>query len=362
ISCATSSPRSSPQGRCSRRHSSRYASVPISPARMAAESIASWKRGASSRAARARPSLAVTCAGMSRHQMTVSSGTGGLCDEALERRAEVAVAGSPTLVGEPEIGRGILGPAVESSVVGLREVHEPAVVAEHHRLELRVPVEPEAAHDERLEVTGEEVGQVEGRGLVLVHCVPGVVSGEEAVAVRAGQPLHVVLSQDDVERAAGSAVGIGDEDALVAAGELGELRVDRRRDPLGSRVELGREAADVDLRPPVELDDGEDLPCDRAAREDEDARLGARARVGDLVVEQRRRGRHDAATAARRASTRACAVSAATAASRQYASAPTALPNSSLSGAPPTRTMYLSRKPFEDSSSITTFMYGIVVV
>ena len=61
-------------------------SVPISPARIAAASIASWKRGASWRAARARPSLAVTCAGMSRHQMTVSSGTGWLRDEALERR------------------------------------------------------------------------------------------------------------------------------------------------------------------------------------------------------------------------------------------------------------------------------------
>src|SRR4029079_3929898 len=143
----------------------------------------------------------------------------------------------------------------------------------------------------------------------------------------------------DVECAASAAVGVGHEDALVAAGELGELRVDRCRERRGSRVELGREAADIDVRPPVELDDGEDFPCDRAARQDEDARLGARARQGDLVVEQRRGGRHDAATAARRASTRACAVSAATAASRQYASAPTALPNSSLSGAPPTRTM-----------------------
>ena len=64
-----------PAARGSRRHSSRYASVPISPARIAAASIASWKRGGSSRAARVRPSFAVTWAGMSRHQMTVSSAT-----------------------------------------------------------------------------------------------------------------------------------------------------------------------------------------------------------------------------------------------------------------------------------------------
>ena len=43
--------------------------------------------------------------------------------------------------------------------------------------------------------------------------------------------------------------------------------------------------------------------------------------------------------AARRSSIRRRAVSAATPASRQYASAPTASPNSSFSGAPPTRTM-----------------------
>ncbi len=37
-------------------------------------------------------------------------------------------------------------------------------------------------------------------------------------------------------------------------------------------------------------------------------------------------------------------------------------PNSSFSGAPPTSTMYVSRRPFSASVSMTTFMYGIVVV
>jgi len=53
-----------------------------------------------------------------------------------------------------------------------------------------------------------------------VHRVPGVVPGEEAVAVSARQALDVVVVQHDVERAARAAVGVGDEDALVAAGEL----------------------------------------------------------------------------------------------------------------------------------------------
>ena len=40
-------------------------------------------------------------------------------------------------------------------------------------------------HDERLEVPREEIGQVVGAGLLLLHRVPRVVAGQEAVAVGA---------------------------------------------------------------------------------------------------------------------------------------------------------------------------------
>ena len=156
----------------------------------------------------------------------------------------------------------------------------------------------------------------------------------------ARQPLDTVPIQHPVEGAAGAAVRIGDEDALVAPGELGQLRIDRTRDLLRGRMELGRQAANVDVRPAVEADHGEHLARDRTAGEDEHLRPSG-GLEGDFLLEE-----VDAAAraqfafaAARRASTSACAVSAATAASRQYASAPTALPNSSFSGAPPTRTM-----------------------
>ena len=117
-----------------------------------------------------------------------------------------------------------------------------------------------------------------------------------------------------VERAGGAAVGVGDEDAVVAALELGQLRVDRGRDPRRRRVQLGGQAADVDVLPAVQVEDGEHLARDRPAGEDQHARI-VRGPERDLVLEERRG--HDAATAARRASTSACAVSAATAASRQ---------------------------------------------
>ena len=54
------------------------------------------------------------------------------------------------------------------------------------------------------------------------------------------------------------------------------------------RVELGRQAAHVDVRPPVELDHREHLAGDRAAREDE--HVGTLGRVErDLRLEQLRR-------------------------------------------------------------------------
>ena len=96
-------------------------------------------------------------------------------------------------------------------------------------------VELEALDDERVEVPREEVRQVEGRGLGVVHRLPLVVPGEEPVAVRAGEPLDVVRVQDLVELARRPAVGVGDEDALVRARELAQLRVDGgRRSSRGS--------------------------------------------------------------------------------------------------------------------------------
>ena len=130
-------------------------------------------------------------------------------------------------------------------------------------------VEPEAANHERVEVPREEVRQVEGRGLGVVQLLPGVVAGEEAVAVRAGQSLDSVQVEHLVELAAGAAVRVRDEHPLVAARELPQLRVHRGRDQLRPGVELRGKAADGHVLPAVQPDDGEHLARERAAREDE---------------------------------------------------------------------------------------------
>ena len=155
-------------------------------------------------------------------------------------------------------------------VLGLGEVDEPAVVAEVHRLELRMAVDPEPADHQPLEVPGEEVGQPEGGGLVLGQAGEVGPAGEELVAMGAGQPLHAFLGEDRVQQAAGAAVGIGDEDPLVAvAPSLADPRPNPRRDPAGPIVELGRQAGDVDVR--QRLGELDELARERPATDDQRA-------------------------------------------------------------------------------------------
>ena len=91
--------------------------------------------------------------------------------------------------------------------------------------QLRVAVDAEAADDEPLEVAGEEVGQVERAGLVVGQRANVGAAGEELVAVGAGQALDALVGEDRVEQAAGAAVGVGDEDPLVAVARAARIRV-----------------------------------------------------------------------------------------------------------------------------------------
>ena len=196
-------------------------------------------------------------------------------------------------------------------------------------------VELVAPHDQRLEMSREEIGQVEGGWVSVVEREPVGVPREEAIAVVAGKPLDAVLGEHGVQRSARAAVGVCDEHPLVRAGSRTELLVHRAGDEARGGVKFARQALHLDVRPSVQPDDGEYLAGYGAAGKHEHS--GRRGRSECLLVLEE--VGQVAAAAARRASTSACAVSAAIAASRQYASAPTARPNSSFSGAPPTSTM-----------------------
>jgi hypothetical protein len=83
-------------------------------------------------------------------------------------------------------------------------------------------------------------------------------------------------------------------------------------------VQLGRQALELDVCPAVQVADAHQLAGDGAAGDNQGC-WGIRVQDAFLIS--------------------SLAVSTAVAASRQYASAPMAAPNSSFSGAPPTSTM-----------------------
>ena len=144
-----------PRGRRRRAAGSRRHSLEVGVGADAARPASPRGRWRPGSADGARPCSSVapvlgrsTWAGMSRHQMTVSVGH----VRRLRRRAlgcdvaEVAEAGrgGARRRGPRRVGCGLRARAVELRVVGLGEVDEPPVVAEVHRQQLRVPVEPEA--------------------------------------------------------------------------------------------------------------------------------------------------------------------------------------------------------------------------
>src|SRR5262245_23967837 len=99
-------------------------------------------------------------------------------------------------------------------------------------------VEAEAADDQALEVPDEEVGQVERAGLIIGEGREGGATGVDLVAVGALESGDALAFEHPIEQAARAAVGVGDEDRVIALGA-------RTADP-------GRNGAGYALRPVVE--------------------------------------------------------------------------------------------------------------
>ncbi len=145
----------------------------------------------------------------------------------------------------------------------LREPDDLLVVAEVVVAQLGVAVEAETAHDDAVEAADEEVREEVRRRLVFrsVHLV----------AVRAVE----LLEPGEI----GSAVGVGDEHVVAVRGLL-----DRRADPLGTVVQLGRHRAHFEV-PPTPGGDPLHVQSEGSAGDDDMSRL----RLPDLVRTRSRR-------------------------------------------------------------------------
>ena len=300
-----------------------------------------------------RPLPAVTWAGMSRHEITVSSGTGTprARDELHERRLQLAVPGAALLEararGRRPRSRRARRARDRPSARG-RPAGRSCRTSSGSSSGCTSSFEP--PHHERLEVAGEKVGQVEGRrahppaSRPMRRCRRGSRSSEHpAGARRCVAPARC--------RGARRCRNRRRRRRRARSGPASSVSFASTAPAICSGVEwsfAGRQRTSTCVQP-LRPDHGEHLAGDRAAGEDQHVGRGGCVER-DLGLDEIgavdadlgcRQGLHRAqfVAVARRASTSACAVSAATAASRQYASAPTALPNSSFSGAPPTSTM-----------------------
>ena len=220
-----------------------------------------------------------------------------------ELRREFAVTGLAFLVFQTQPPGRRTRRRTELLVTRLHEIDQAPVVAEILLGQFRVAIEAEARDHQSLEVTHQEIRQVERAGFLVGERLEGLRAGEELVAVRARQSLDAFLRDDRIEQAARAAIGLGDVDLLVGATARADGVADGVRDLLGTVVQLRRQALHVEGRPAVRPLQRDDLAGEGAAGDDQDGR--------------RARHRSDQWAAARRAAISALAVSTATAASRQ---------------------------------------------
>ena len=73
-------------------------------------------------------------------------------------------------------------------------------------------VQAQPPTDQRLEMAGEEIGEIERAGLFLREGLEGLIAGIEGVAMRAVDAGHALLRQHPVELAAGAAIAIEEQD------------------------------------------------------------------------------------------------------------------------------------------------------
>ena len=91
-----------------------------------------------------------------------------------------------------------------------------AIGAEIVVAQLREAVEAEPLDHQRVEMPGEEIGQVERARLLLGQRRERLLAGKEGVAMRALDAPHAFLGEDAVEFAAGAAVAVEAEDLVVS--------------------------------------------------------------------------------------------------------------------------------------------------
>lgn len=171
----------------------------------------------------------------------------------IDRALEGAETGRSMLEAKSElIGCGAGQRLQDIQGVGrLGQQHEPRVVAEVEREELGMFGEAETLPDEQIEVTGEVVGEKERPEFLFVELSEVDRSGEELVAMVAGQPLDgaTVLPpavDGTVEGSTGSAIAVANEH-VIGDRYCVDHFLERRHDLVWSIVEASGQIRDGEV-------------------------------------------------------------------------------------------------------------------
>ncbi len=154
-----------------------------------------------------------------------------------------------------------------------------------------MPIEPEAAPHESIEVPSQEVGEVEGARLFLAHRGEGRPTRVDLVAVRTFEPRDALLLEDAVEQSTRAAIRVGHEHVLATLGTgTPDSGTDGGGNLLGPVVQGGRQAGQVHLGKARPSREGDELMRKRTAPDHERARVAVARDGGRAGVQAATRG------------------------------------------------------------------------
>jgi len=145
-------------------------------------------------------------------------------------------------------------------------------------------INPEAVDHQRLELSCEKVGQVEGAGLGIGEHGKAILASKARIAMRPRKTLDLLLLEHPIQRTAGAAIGIGDKDTAIAAPRLMNRLTNRTGDLFRAVVQRRRQAAQIEMRQPVGGDDRDDLAGQRTACDDECPLQRSMSKLGGSVT------------------------------------------------------------------------------
>jgi len=131
-------------------------------------------------------------------------------------------------VFEAEIRGVATGFLLERRVVGLRQVNKPAVIAKIKIFKLGTFVETQSPANQALEVSDQEVGQIERASFRLRDFPEIVGTGIELITMRAWQAFDTEFLQNFIESAAGSAITVGHKYSFVLPNAFLQFGADGR--------------------------------------------------------------------------------------------------------------------------------------